>query len=98
MAEEHRWSGWPGAYCLDCHTGDPAEAALAHDCIDATCSYCGEGWPQGPCHSPDSPDHESHAVSWKDCGEHPSVPCVNNPANTATSALTFNDISETIRE
>ncbi len=25
----HRWSGWPGAYCLDCGCGDPHEEALA---------------------------------------------------------------------
>ena len=28
---EHRWSGWPGAYCLDCGIEDPLEAALADD-------------------------------------------------------------------
>lgn len=27
--ENHRWSGWPGAYCLDCGTEDPIEEALA---------------------------------------------------------------------
>jgi hypothetical protein len=26
---DHRWSGWPGAYCLDCGCGDPFEVALA---------------------------------------------------------------------
>ena len=25
----HRWSGWPGAWCLDCGCEDPAEIALA---------------------------------------------------------------------
>lgn len=25
---EHRWSGWPGAYCLDCGCNDPRETAL----------------------------------------------------------------------
>lgn len=29
MAKEHRWSGWPGAYCLDCGAEDPREVALA---------------------------------------------------------------------
>lgn len=24
----HRWSGWPGAFCLDCHTEDPMEICL----------------------------------------------------------------------
>lgn len=31
---EHRWSGWPGAYCLDCGTGHAAENALALGWID----------------------------------------------------------------
>jgi hypothetical protein len=26
---EHRWSGWPGAWCLDCGCEDPYEEALA---------------------------------------------------------------------
>lgn len=25
----HRWSGWPGAWCLDCGCEDPHEIALA---------------------------------------------------------------------
>ena len=25
----HRWSGWPGAYCLKCGSDDPIESALA---------------------------------------------------------------------
>ena len=28
----HRWSGWPGAVCLDCGSPDPVEDCLA-DCI-----------------------------------------------------------------
>jgi len=27
-----RWSGWPGAYCLDCGSEDPVEICLA-DCL-----------------------------------------------------------------
>lgn len=27
----HRWSGWPGAWCLDCGADDPMELALADD-------------------------------------------------------------------
>lgn len=31
----HRWSGWPGAWCLDCGIEDPFEIALAEgDCIE----------------------------------------------------------------
>lgn len=32
---QHWWSGWPGAWCMKCHAGDPAEACLA-DC-DCSC-------------------------------------------------------------
>lgn len=31
---EHRWSGWPGAWCLDCGKSDPREAALADGSYD----------------------------------------------------------------
>jgi hypothetical protein len=27
---EHRWSGWPGAWCLDCGKSDPREEKLAN--------------------------------------------------------------------
>ena len=26
---EHKWSGWPGAYCLGCGFADPLEICLA---------------------------------------------------------------------
>lgn len=26
----HRWSGWPGAWCLDCGREDPMEIALGN--------------------------------------------------------------------
>ncbi len=29
----HRWSGWPGAFCLDCGVEDKAELALADNCL-----------------------------------------------------------------
>lgn len=32
---EHRWSGWPGAWCLDCGCDDPREIALAEGRFDA---------------------------------------------------------------
>jgi hypothetical protein len=39
--KQHRWSGWPGAYCLDCGANDPLEAAPScHDCKVPT--YPGE--------------------------------------------------------
>lgn len=30
----HRWSGWPGAWCLDCGREDPVEQALADGKVD----------------------------------------------------------------
>jgi len=45
----HRWSGWPGAWCLDCGIADPHEEALANDALDYFCSICGQAWPQDPC-------------------------------------------------
>lgn len=27
----HHWSGWPGAFCLDCGASDANEEALAND-------------------------------------------------------------------
>jgi hypothetical protein len=27
--QHHNWSGWPGAWCLDCGCEDPREIALA---------------------------------------------------------------------
>ena len=36
----HRWSGWPGAWCLDCGCEDPVEIAVADgrfDVDDETC-------------------------------------------------------------
>lgn len=29
---DHRWSGWPGAYCLTCHAEDKNEVCLALSC------------------------------------------------------------------
>lgn len=31
----HRWSGWPGAWCLDCGCGDPIEDAVGDPAFDA---------------------------------------------------------------
>lgn len=30
----HRWSGWPGAWCLDCGQADGMELAIAHGDFD----------------------------------------------------------------
>lgn len=39
MSNPHKWSGWPGAFCLKCGSEDPTENAI------------GLGWldPGGPC-------------------------------------------------
>ena len=29
---EHHWSGWPGAYCLDCFAPDVLEECIAGGC------------------------------------------------------------------
>jgi hypothetical protein len=41
-AEEHRWSGWPGAYCQDCFIDDPHELCIADSSAERPC-YCIEG-------------------------------------------------------
>ena len=33
-SSDHRWSGWPGAWCLDCGQSDPYEQALADGLLD----------------------------------------------------------------
>jgi len=51
----HRWSGWPGAWCLDCGIEDPGEACMASNpaCV------CAEGPPEDgvtkPCIAPRTP-------------------------------------------
>lgn len=37
---QHRWSGWPGAYCLNCRSEDPMEDAIV--CRDCTV-HCAPG-------------------------------------------------------
>lgn len=37
----HRWSGWPGAICLDCGIEDPTECCLAENCDYALRCECG---------------------------------------------------------
>lgn len=53
---KHRWSGWPGAYCLYCGSEDMTELSLA-------CPDCRQTWPpqQGPWYV-----CEKHQAS--DCG------------------------------
>lgn len=39
MREDHRWSGWPGAWCLDCGIPDMREVCLAEGHPDG-CEIC----------------------------------------------------------
>jgi hypothetical protein len=58
----HRWSGWPGAWCLDCGCEDPLEQALADGkgpvddngevSLDLACQ---------PCPEPGSKRHDPYA-------------------------------------
>lgn len=63
----HNWSGWPGAYCLNCGAGDPGEDALAHGCLEATCQTCGVTWCQ----------RIGHIIEWTDCGDHKETECLD---------------------
>jgi hypothetical protein len=59
----HRWSGWPGAICLDCGIEDPLEQCVTdHDYA----LFCGLGHPQ--CMDPMHPSRE-------ECIEHPIPQC-----------------------
>jgi hypothetical protein len=75
--DDHRWSGWPGAYCIDCGSEDPAETCMAvHDKLDFICKRCGEHWPQGHCVK--GGDHD---VETFPCPEHPLTKCPKPGAN-----------------
>lgn len=72
----HRWSGWPGAWCLDCGTEDAAELELAgppeqvhHRYSDTphTAQPCG-GCSDGPCPKRDAREHDPYARAEKTDG------------------------------
>ena len=50
---EHRWSGWPGAFCLDCGAEDQIEYCIAVHNTSITCVeghiQCMEGHPMQVC-------------------------------------------------
>lgn len=54
---EHNWSGWPGAWCLNCGTEDAREICLAdgHElgCTRPECQ-------NGPCSEPGSNRHNPY--------------------------------------
>lgn len=47
---EHRWSGWPGAWCLDCGAEDQNEVCISGDCNTAI--KCVDGHIQCDLHEP----------------------------------------------
>lgn len=69
----HRWSGWPGAWCLDCGADDPMDTALANGDVD----YMEEGFKikpdkveqyrLGPCPEPGSKRHDPYAHRLTKC-------------------------------
>jgi hypothetical protein len=69
---EHRWEGWPGAWCLDCGIEDPNEVCLA----DGLDPYSEEGCPHdpkhvcNPCTEPGSQRHDPYARALKDKERH----------------------------
>jgi hypothetical protein len=48
---ECRWSGWPGAWCLDCGRDDPRENMLGDNRVDFICELteCKCGHPDSDC-------------------------------------------------
>jgi len=62
----HRWSGWPGAWCLDCGIEDPLEACVANhehgvdeDGMPDVSKMC----KPGPCPEPGSKRHDPYAAA-----------------------------------
>lgn len=73
----HRWSGWPGAWCLDCGYWDPLEACLAvHDLEPPEFCPTGEHIP-APCKEPGSRRHDPYATRVHNHGpeDGPGVSC-----------------------
>lgn len=59
---EHRWSGWPGAYCLDCGCEDPREIALADGlCDDDGTVHIDPALMECPASRLDAPQHAQRA-------------------------------------
>lgn len=55
----HNWSGWPGAWCLNCGIVDGVEQSLADDCEE--------------CHLPYGPEDEDQEI--KICSKHTTGKC-----------------------
>lgn len=64
----HRWSGWPGAYCLDCGQEDPIETALAMNWLVCYPDY-EYGEPYIHCEYWIDPEKEKLCLSLLECKE-----------------------------
>lgn len=59
---DHRWSGWPGAWCLDCGAEDKRELCI----VDHPEAFSGEETEENPfgmvehCVNPPCPEHGSN--------------------------------------
>ena len=88
---DHRWSGWPGAWCLDCGVEDQAEVCLAtcrlpsmddYPCADhrnTTGPEPGSGRcdPYGDHHPVVKPDGPGVRTRWYECACGGPWPCEN---------------------
>lgn len=64
----HRWSGWPGAWCLDCGADDKLELGLADGFgfdEDGNDAPMPEKYRNGPCPEPGSKRHDPYAARQK---------------------------------
>lgn len=61
--KQHRWSGWPGAWCLDCGVEDPVESALGCPNCDLRC-FDGDTASDEMC-----TEHKAYAQAVKNCPE-----------------------------
>lgn len=77
MPGDHRWSGWPGAWCLDCGTEDQREICCAEHGVTFECAAghfvdLREGAPPGVC-------EQGHPL--QTCTEHVNPPCPEPGSN-----------------
>jgi hypothetical protein len=72
---EHRWSGWPGAFCLDCGAPDQQEICVAeHDVV----FHCAKGHFADLNRADAAPVCEQgHPL--QSCAEHVNLPCPGAP-------------------
>jgi len=69
MMSKHRWSGWPGAWCLDCGKEDSGElCAIEHDFETCTLPECAPS----ECSKPNSHEYDPY-YNWPDGTYHPLI-------------------------